>query len=282
MKNIMQKSDMLRSNFTDNRIINVFEKLKESSKKAFIPFITAGFPDTDRYIELFLTLSNAGADIIEIGIPFSDPMADGPVIQTASDIALKKGINTDIIFDSILKIRSKSETPIAFMTYFNIVLQFGIENFLLRSTEAGVDGIIIPDLPLEEFYRYRDLFEKYNVCTILLVSLNTPIQRMKEIADNSKGFLYCVSAKGVTGEQSEMSPEVKIFLGSLKRITDLPLCIGFGISNLNQVIEIRDYCDGIIIGSKISSIILNAKTFSKGIREAGDFAADIIEVLKNP
>jgi tryptophan synthase, alpha subunit len=281
MKNIMQKSNKFQINSTDDRISNVFEKLKENNKKAFIPFITAGFPDTDRYIELFLTLSSAGADIIEIGIPFSDPMADGPVIQTASNIALKKGINTDIIFDSILKIRSKSETPIAFMTYFNIVLRFGIENFLLRSRETGVDGIIIPDLPLEEFYRYKYLFEKYNMCTILMVSLNTSMQRMKEIADNSRGFLYCVSAKGVTGERSEMGPEVKRFLSSLKRITDLPLCIGFGISNLNQVIEIKDYCDGIIIGSKISSIILNARTFHKGIKEAGNFAAGIIKVLKN-
>ena len=281
MKNIMQKSNKFQINSTDDRISNVFEKLKENNKKAFIPFITAGFPDTDRYIELFLALSSAGADIIEIGIPFSDPMADGPVIQAASNIALKKGINTDILFDSILKIRSKSETPIVFMTYFNIVLRFGIENFLLRSRETGVDGIIIPDLPLEEFYRYKYLFEKYNMCTILMVSLNTSMQRMKEIADNSKGFLYCVSSKGVTGERSEMSPEVKIFLSSFKRITDLPLCIGFGISNLNQVIEIKDYCDGIIIGSKISSIILNTRTFHKGIKEAGNFAAGIIKVLKN-
>ena len=265
-----------------NSIIEkVFEELRKSSRKAFIPFITCGFPSLNGFLELFETLDRNGADIIEIGIPFSDPLADGPVIQTTSKIALENGVNTDVVFKSIIKIRRKSDTPIAIMTYFNTIYHYGLEKFLKNAESAGVNGLIIPDLPLEEFFCYESYFDRVKIDNIMLASLTSGKDRLKNIAKKSRGFIYCISVKGVTGIRSSISPEVINFLKKLRVVTSLPLALGFGLSSREQIGQIKDYCDGIIIGSKILSLILEADDFGKGIREVEIFASTMSSLLKS-
>jgi len=264
----------------DSPIERVFKKLRKNNQKAFIPFITCGFPSLDGFFSLFETLDKNGADIIEVGIPFSDPLADGPVIQTTSKIALENGINTDIVFNSIIKIRKSSDTPIAIMTYFNTIYHYGTERFLKKAKEAGVNGLIIPDLPLEEFTSYRSYFNRVNIDNIMFASLTSGKERLSAIAGQGRGFIYCISVKGVTGIRNSINPEVIDFLKNLKEITTLPLALGFGLSNREQINQIKSYCDGIIIGSKILSLLLEARSFNGGLKEVKSFALNISRVLK--
>lgn len=269
-------------NKNKNSIIKkVFEELRKSSRKAFIPFITCGFPSINGFLELFETLERNGADIIEIGIPFSDPLADGPVIQTTSKIALENGVNTDVVFKTIAKIRRNSGTPIVIMTYFNTIYHYGLEKFLKNAESTGVNGLIIPDLPLEEFICYESYFDRVNIDNIMLASLTSGKDRLKNIAEKSRGFIYCISVKGVTGIRSSISPEVINFLKKLRVVTSLPLALGFGLSSREQISQIKDYCDGIIIGSKILSMILEADSYEKGIRKVEDFTLKINNLLKS-
>ncbi len=268
-------------NNSHGRIGGVFRNLKSKDQKAFIPFITAGFPDLDRYIELYFALDKSGADIIEVGIPFSDPIADGPVLQTTSNIALKRGINTDNIFKSIQAIRKHSLIPVVILAYFNTVLRYGIDDFLRTANEVGVDGTIIPDLPVEELHKYKNNFYKYHIDPILLVSLTSGPERIREIIANCRGFLYCLSVKGVTGEQKNIDPELIKLLSYLRNLTEIPLCPGFGISNLDQIKELKNHCDGLIIGSKLSSIILESRNFKEGLKKLKDFTIGVNHKLKN-
>jgi tryptophan synthase alpha chain len=263
----------------ENRIDNVFNKLRSNGQKAIIPFITCGYPSIDGYMKLFDVLEKNGADIIEIGIPFSDPLADGPVIQATSKIALENGINTDTVMDTIVKIRSKSNIPIVILTYFNTIYRYGIDKFLKRASSAGVDGLIIADLPLEEFYNYRLFFNNSSIDKIMLASLTSSKERLHKISNICKGFLYCVAVKGVTGIRDGISSEVKDFLVKLRSITNLPLALGFGISNPEQINEVKKYCDAVIIGSKILSLLLDADDFNKGLSKVEEFMIKVKNVL---
>jgi len=265
---------------TENRINKVFNTLRKKNQKAFIPFVTCGYPDLSGYLKLVDVLEKNGADIIEIGIPFSDPLADGPVIQTTSKIALENGINTDIVLDSVSVIREKSNIPIVILAYFNTVYGYGIEKFLKKASRVGIDGLIIPDLPFEEFYRYKPSFDASCIDNIMLASLTSSEQRLSRISSIGKGFIYCVSVKGVTGVRDKVSSEVKDFLIKLRRMTELPLALGFGLSNKKQIDDIKDYCDGIIIGSKILSMLLKADSLEDGLREVESFIVGINKVLK--
>jgi len=264
----------------ENRIDNVFNKLRSNSQKALIPFITCGYPTIDGFIKLFDVLEKNRADIIEIGFPFSDPLADGPVIQATSKIALENGINTDIVMDTIVKIRSKSNIPIVILTYFNTIYRYGIDKFLKRALSAEVDGLIIVDLPLEEFYNYEFLLSNDYIDNIMLASLTSTKERLYKISNICKGFLYCVAVKGVTGIRDGISSEVKDFLLKLRSITNLPLALGFGISNPEQIDEVKKYCDAVIIGSKILSLLLDADDFNKGLNKVEEFMIKVRNVLK--
>jgi len=264
----------------ENRIDNVFNKLRSNSQKALIPFITCGYPTIDGFIKLFDVLEKNRADIIEIGIPFSDPLADGPVIQATSKIALENGINTDIVMDTIVKVRSKSNIPIVILTYFNTIYRYGIDKFLKRALSAEVDGLIIADLPLEEFYNYEFLLSNDYIDNIMLASLTSTKERLYKISNICKGFLYCVAVKGVTGIRDGISSEVKDFLLKLRSITNLPLALGFGISNPEQIDEVKKYCDAVIIGSKILSLLLDADDFGKGLNKVEEFMIKVRNVLK--
>ena len=271
---------MMKRKDRSSRISQVFEELKVKGRKAFIPFITCGFPDLDGTFRLFEVLDRCGADIIEIGIPFSDPLADGPVIQETSRIALEAGTNTDTVFDTVRTIRKTSSTPIVLLVYFNTVYAYGIERFLSNAEKAGVDGMIIPDLPLEEFKKYESLFDKSAIDNIMIASLTSGRERLAGIAAAGRGFIYCVSLKGVTGIRSGLSDEVSDFLETLRSVTGLPLALGFGLSTAGQVRQIKDKCDGIIIGSKILDIILEADDIDKGLEGLEEFVGEIISILK--
>lgn len=267
------------NDFKDRPIGRVFKRLNEQKRKALIPFLTCGFPSIEGFFTLFNTLDENGADIIEVGIPFSDPLADGPVIQTTSKIALENGVNTDIVFNSILKIRKKSDTPIAIMTYFNTVYHYGFSRFLKKAENVGVNGLIIPDLPLEEFENYKSYFDSANIDNIMFASLTSTQKRLSVVAREGRGFIYCVSVKGVTGIRDGLSPEIKIFLKHLRKVTNLPLALGFGLSNMEQINHIKDYCDGIIIGSKILSFLLEKDNYKENIKKIESFISDIRDIL---
>ncbi len=270
---------MIESKDRQGRISKVFEELKKEGRKAFIPFITCGFPDLDGTFRLFKVLDRCGADIIEIGIPFSDPLADGPVIQKTSKIALEAGINTDTVFETVRTVRETSATPVVLLVYFNSIYAYGIERFLSNAEKSGVDGMIIPDLPLEEFNKYRTIFDKSTIDNIMIASLTSGRERLTDIAAAGRGFLYCVSLKGVTGIRSGLSEEVSDFLGTLRSVTDLPLALGFGLSTADQISQIKDKCDGIIMGSKILDIVLKAEDIDKGLKELEKFCKSIVKIL---
>lgn len=237
-----------------NRIDERFRELKKENKKALITFITVGDPDIDMSEKAILAMQEEGADLIELGVPFSDPSADGPVIQRADERALAGGTDIFKVFELAERIRQKVRIPMVFLLYYNVMIQYGLEKFFERCASAGVDGLIIPDLPYEESGEIKEYTEKYGVYQINLVS-PTSRDRIKNIAENSRGFLYCVSSLGVTGEKSSFDTDFGAFAGTIKKYSDIPACVGFGISNGKQVRELTEYFDGVIIGSAVVKAI---------------------------
>jgi len=277
----MEKKNMESEGNNDlSPISRTFMELKQKGHKAFIPFITCGFPDMEGFIRTFEVLDRCGSDIIEIGIPFSDPLADGPVIQKTSKTAINNGINTDSVFEAVSKIRSKSNTPIVLLVYYNMVYVYGVERFLTAAGRAGVNGLIIPDLPLEEFRACSGYFDSSGIDNIMIASLTSDISRLSNIGRAGRGFLYCVALKGVTGTRDGLSGELEGFLKNLRSATDLPLALGFGLSGAGQVVKIKDKCDGIIMGSKLLDIIMKADDIDKGLEELEKFVDGIISILK--
>lgn len=237
-----------------NRIDERFNKLKQENKKALITFLTVGDPDIDTSEKAILIMQEEGVDLIELGVPFSDPAADGPTIQRADERARENGTDIFKVFELVEKIRDKVEIPMVFLLYYNVIIQYGTEEFFARCAKAGVDGLIIPDLPYEESGEIKEYTEKYGVYQINLVS---PISRnrIKDIAGNSKGFLYCISSLGVTGEKSSFNTNFEEFVGTIKEYSDIPACVGFGVSNGKQVKELTQYFDGAIVGSAVVKAI---------------------------
>ena len=218
--------------------------------KAFIPFLTAGDPDLEKTEEFILEMERSGADLIEIGIPFSDPIAEGIVIQEADIRALASGTTTDKIFDMVAKVRPQVRIPLVFMTYLNPVFHYGYERFFSRCQEAGIDGIIIPDLPFEEKGELDDIAAAHGVDLISMIA-PTSEERIQKIAAEAKGFLYVVSSMGVTGVRSEITTDLGAILANIRKATDVPACVGFGISTPEQAAEIASIADGVIVGSAI-------------------------------
>ena len=218
--------------------------------KAFIPFITAGDPSLEKTKEFILEMERAGADLIEVGIPFSDPIAEGIVIQEADIRALAAGTTTDKIFDMVRELREETQIPLVFMTYLNPVFHYGYEKFFSRCQEVGVDGIIIPDLPFEEKGELEEIAAVKGVDVISMIA-PTSEERIQNIAKNAKGFIYVVSSMGVTGMRSEIKTDLNALLSSIKKDTDVPACVGFGIHSPEQAAEVARVADGVIVGSAI-------------------------------
>lgn len=233
----------------ESRITNKFKELKSNDKKALITYVTAGDPDLKTTANLVLEMEKAGADIVELGIPFSDPIADGPIIQAAALRSLKAGTNIDLIFEMLDDLRKKTEIPIAFLLYYNSIYAYGIENFL-EKCNGLVDGLIIPDLPLEESTELKNSLLNYPIDLIPLVAL-TSEDRINKVVKDANGFVYCVSSLGVTGKRNEFDLTLDKFIGSVRKNTDLPLAIGFGISNEEAIQNLKGLADGLIVGSAI-------------------------------
>ena len=218
--------------------------------KAFIPFITAGDPDlasTERFV---LAMAEAGADLIEIGIPFSDPIAEGIVIQEADLRALAAGTTTDKVFDMVADLRKETQMPLVFMTYLNPVFHYGYEKFFARCQEVGIDGIIIPDMPFEEKGELDVIATAHGVDVISMIA-PTSEERIREIAGDAKGFIYVVSSLGVTGMRSEIKTDLPSILEAIRKVTKVPACVGFGIHSPEQAAKISEIADGVIVGSAI-------------------------------
>ncbi len=238
-----------------NRIDKVFKDLKQKGQKAFIPYITAGDPDLRTTKRIAAGLRDAGADILELGIPFSDPLADGPTIQKAIQRSLRSGCSVKKVFSLTEDIRREISTPIVYMTYFNIVYNYGMERFIRDALAAGADGIIVPDLPMEESGDFRSLADKDDFHIVMLAAPTTPIDRFKRLAACSKGFIYYVSLTGVTGARKKLSEKLQEEIRQLKKVSSKPICVGFGVSTPDQAREIAEVADGVIVGSALIKMI---------------------------
>jgi tryptophan synthase alpha chain len=225
-----------------------------SDKKAFIGFVTGGDPTMEASERIILQMIAAGADLVEIGIPFSDPIAEGPVIQEANIRALKAGATTERIFELATNIRKKSSIPLVFLTYLNPVFHYGYDKFFARMKEVGVDGIIIPDLPYEEKGEVVAIADKYDIDVITLIA-PTSKQRIAMLAREASGFIYLVSSRGVTGVRSEITTDLAEIIATARSVTQVPLAVGFGIHTPAQAAEIAAIADGVIVGSAIVKIV---------------------------
>ncbi len=228
-----------------------FHALKRQDKKAFIAFITAGYPNLNITKKLVLEFAGIGVDIIELGVPFSDPMADGHLIQEASQVALKRRVNLNDILKLVKAVKKDINIPICLMTYYNPIFCFGEERFIRKAMACGVDGVIIPDLPPEEGDSFIKLANKSGLDTIFFISPTTTHARIKFVSRVSRGFIYYVSLTGVTGPRQNLPEDLIDNLKAIRKITNKPVCVGFGISNSKQVKAIHKIADGVIVGSAI-------------------------------
>lgn len=234
-----------------NNLSRVFDT---PNKKAFICFLTAGDPTADRTVEYILKMEQAGVDLVEIGIPFSDPTAEGVVIQDANIRALKNGMTTDGVFEIVRRVRERSRIPLAFMTYANPVFHYGYDSFFTKCEQLGVDAVIVPDMPYEEKQEMEGPANAHNVAVISMIA-PTSEDRIREIASEAKGFIYVVSSLGVTGVRSEIKTDLGAIVESIRRVTDVPCAIGFGISTPEQARKMAAVSDGAIVGSAIVKLI---------------------------
>ena len=260
-----------------NRIDVLFDRLRAEKRKGFIPYICAGDPNLKQTVELALALEQSGADLLEFGLPFSDPLADGIVNQLAAQRALTGGTTIRGVFDCVREIRSKSQIPIVLYTYLNPVFQFGADNFHRQAEEVGVDGLLILDLPPEEDIELA----KPNVLHIRLIAPTTPPNRIERIAKSAKGFLYYVSREGVTGAQKSIASSLKEKVAELRKHSGLPVAVGFGISNPDQAREVAQVADAVVVGSAIVDLIAKYGDKPEIIEKVSAFAKEIADAVKS-
>lgn len=241
----------------NNRIEERLEQLKKENKKAFITYITAGLPTMEGTIDVIKAQEEAGTDIIQLGIPFSDPIADGPVIQQASYKSIQQGTNLRNTFEMVKNLRKDCEMPLVFMLYYNTVLHYGLEEFVDKCIEVGVDGFLIPDLPYEEQEEMEQHLKKDNAP--IMIQLISPVskERVGMVLENARGFVYCMSSMGVTGQDSSFHKNVKKYLKEVKAVSKIPVMLGFGIKSAKDVEPVMDTIDGAIVGSNLIKIMEN-------------------------
>lgn len=255
-----------------NRIDKTFAALKRSKRKALIGYVTAGFPTKAKFPETVRRLEKAGLDLVEVGVPFSDPVADGTTVQRASQKALDNGVTLNWILNTVAVLRRDVSLPIIFMSYSNPILAMGMDRFFARAKVSGVDGVIIPDLTPDEGRPYEIAAAAHGLHVIYLVTPNTDNNRMRQIARKTRGFLYAVSLTGVTGARKALSPEVPSFLNRLRRLSSAPVAVGFGISTPEQVRRISRHAAGVIVGSALinhlEQSLPSAERFVASLRSA--------------
>ncbi len=256
-----------------------FQDLKQNSQCALIPFITAGDPDLETTIKAIEVLADNGADLIELGVPYSDPLADGPTIQAAATRALKKGVQLEDVLAVVTKVTSKINVPIILFAYYNPIYYRGIESFLRQVKEAGVSGLVVPDLPLEEAEVLLKPAAEIGIEVTLLVAPTSSKSRIQAIAAKSQGFIYLVSVTGVTGVRTQMATEVKDLLANLHSATDKPIGVGFGISDPEQAKQVKDWgADAVIVGSAIVKRLAEG-TPESGLKAIGEFCHSLKQAI---
>ena len=255
-------------------------KISEAFKdtKAFIPFITGGDPSLEITEQLLYAMEEAGADIIEIGIPFSDPIAEGPVIQAANERALAAGCTTDRLFETVKKAREKVQVPMVFLTYLNPIFTYGKERFMERCRECGVQGVIVPDMPFEEKGELREVCREYGVEIISLIA-PTSHERITAIAKEAEGYIYCVSSLGVTGMRKEISTDIQGMVDKVRQATKVPCAVGFGISTPEQAQKMAAVSDGVIVGSRIVKIV--EEYGEKAVPYVKEYVGNMKKALRN-
>jgi len=251
-------------------------KVFQPNRKALIAYITTGYPDLDTTLKVVPLLAETGCDLIELGIPFSDPLADGVTIQNASHRALQNGINVIKCLETAGKLAYIVKIPLVFMTYYNPVMHYGLERFCKDASEAGVGGLIVPDLPPEEGDELEQCTSKHDIDLVYLLAPNSTEERIRLVATRARGFIYLVSLTGVTGARNSLSEDLPLFIQRVRKYARQPLCVGFGISNPEQAAQVALHADGVIIGSKIIQLmetdqsLLKVGNFIKSVRKALD------------
>jgi len=250
---------------------------REQGQKALIPYIMAGDPDLKTTKRIVKALAEAGADVIELGMPFSDPVADGPVIQKAGERALRQGVTMKSLLQTVKEIRAELKTPIVIMTYYNLFYHYGLEAYARDAAEAGVDGLIVPDLPPEEGEEFDCFLEKQGLALIYLVAPTSTGERIQRIARLARGFIYYVSRMGVTGERADISQDLRDNLQRIRAASNLPVAVGFGVSTPEQAKIISQAADGVVMGSALVRIIEESPEFPE--KAAADFLKPIADAL---
>jgi len=237
------------------RLEEKFAQLKKENKKAFIVYVPFGYPNISATKDICIALQRAGVDAIELGIPFSDPLADGPIIQKATTQALEKGANMDNFFLQVSKLKKHLKIPLVVMSYYNPIYKFGIDRFFSKLEKLGINAVLTVDLPLEEASEYIEKAKKFNLDTIFFITPTTSGQRIKKIVKYSKGFIYYISVTGITGPKTLKYLELASHIRAIKKKTSVPVCTGFGIHTKEQVKKVSSFSDGVIIGSQIVKFI---------------------------
>ncbi|MFL6468082.1 MAG: tryptophan synthase subunit alpha [Pyrinomonadaceae bacterium] len=258
------------------QISKTFEDMKAERRKGFIPFVTAGDPDTETSLEIVLALTRNGADIIELGVPFSDPLADGPTIQASSQRALENGTSLTEVLRMVREIRNYSSVPIVLFSYLNPLLQFGLDRLAKEGTDSGVNGVLITDVVNDEAAEISDLFVKCGLDLISLIAPTTSDQRLQRIAQNAQGFIYAVSRAGVTGAREKNSKEAENLVSRARRFTDKPVAVGFGISTRQQIEDVWKFADAAVVGSAIVKVIENSIGRGNTVNEVETFVRDLL------
>src|SRR2546423_2125936 len=259
-----------------SRIADTFADLRRENRRGFIPFITAGDPDLQTTKELIVELARVGSTVIELGIPFSDPMADGPVIQRASERALRHGFGIDDVLQVVSDARKGTNVPIILFSYFNPLLQFGIERLAREAKGAGVDGVLVTDLVPEEAGEFASILQANDLDMIFLVAPTSTDERLKMVADRASGFIYAVSRAGVTGQRDEMSAEAEKLVNRVRQFSDLPIAVGFGISTPKHVRDVWRYADAAVVGSAIVKVVAESSSGSVAVSNVGQVVRQLL------
>lgn len=259
-----------------SRIAEKFKQIKNENKKGFIPFITAGDPDLEATYELILKLADCNSTVIELGVPFTDPMADGPIIQLSAQRALENDeITIAKIFDVVRQVRQKTDVPIVLFGYLNPFMQFGIDNLRDEAKNVGVDGFLITDIIGDEFIEMSDNFAKSDIDMISLLAPTTNNERLAKITRAARGFVYAISRAGVTGTRDDLSNEAKKLVERARKVTDLPIAVGFGVSTNQHVTEVLKYADAAVVGSAIVSVIEKSSK-DEVVENVGEFVGGLL------
>lgn len=263
-----------------NRIDSTFSRCKEENRKALVMYTTAGDPDIEASARLLETLAENGTDIIEIGVPFSEPMADGPTIQLAMERALDSGTKLSQILDMIVEFRKKYDTAIVLFSYYNVIMNYGVEKLAKKSAEIGIDGWLIVDVPYEEYDEVKPLLNENEVKLITLLAPTTPEDRAKMILEEAEGFVYYITVTGVTGARKEIPTDLQENLAMITKHSPVPVVAGFGVASGEMAKVVSEHADGVVVGSALINKMAKAESVDQGISDSSEFVKELAGALK--